>query len=124
MPYYHRLGDVPHKRHTVFPQTGGGLYYERLMGNLGFAGLQSLVYHVRRPTSLLATALLRELRWEADPDSTLRLRHFFTHRLPPPGPSPVLDRTPLLFNRDIALSLARPSSRSGASCRFARVTTW
>ncbi len=110
MPYYQRLGVVPHKRHTVFPQSGGGLYYERLMGNLGFSGLESLLYHARRPTSLLETAFVRELRWQADPDPTLRLRHFFTHRLPSPGPSPVLDRAPLLFNSDVALSLARPSA--------------
>jgi homogentisate 1,2-dioxygenase len=109
MPYYHRLGDVPHKRHTVFPKSGGGLHYERLLGNLGFAGLESLLYHLRRPTSLLETAFLGELRWEPDPDPTLRMRHFLSHRLAATGPSPVLDRTPLLYNRDVAVSLARPS---------------
>ena len=110
MPYYHRLGDVPHKRHTVFPKKGGGIHYEHLMGNLGFSGLQSLLYTARRPTSVLETRKLGEVRWDPDPDSTLRMRHFFAHRLPPAGTSPVLDRTPLLFNRDVALSLARPRS--------------
>jgi homogentisate 1,2-dioxygenase len=110
MPYYHRLGDIPHKRHTVFSKKDGGLYYERLMGNLGFTGLESLLYHVRRPTSLLRAELLHDLRWEADPDPTLRMRHLWAHRLPAPGPSPVLDRVPLLYNHDVAISLARPSS--------------
>ncbi len=110
MPFYHRLGNIPHKRHTIFPKKDGGIYYEELMGNLGFRGIQSLLYHIRRPTSLLETKKIKDLRWEADPDGTLRMRHFFSHRLPPAGKSPTLDRTPLLFNRDVALSLARPSA--------------
>ncbi len=44
MPFYHRLGEIPAKRHTVFPREGGGIHYEHLMGNLGFTGLQSLLY--------------------------------------------------------------------------------
>jgi homogentisate 1,2-dioxygenase len=108
MPYYHRLGTIPHKRHTVFRKEGGGIHYEHLMGNLGFTGLQSLLYTLRPPTSLKGVERLRELFWEPDPDPTLRMRHFRTHRLPEPGPSPVLDRVPLLFNRDLGLLLARP----------------
>lgn len=110
MPHYVRLGDVPHKRHTVFPKGDGGIHYEQLVGNLGFSGIQSLLYHLRRPTSLLEAKKLGEVGWEPDPDSTLRMRHFFTHRLAPAGRSPALHRTPLLFNRDVAVSIAKPSA--------------
>jgi len=120
MPFYHRLGSVPHKRHTVFPKEGGGMYYEHLMGNLGFTGLQSLLYHVRRPTIVLETKCLGEIRWAPDPDATLRMRHFFTHRLPPAGPDAATDRLPLLFNSDVAVSLARPSAPLGAFYRNAQ----
>jgi len=109
MPIYHSLGEVPHKRHTVFENPSGGIYYEHLMGNMGFAGISSLLYSIHRPTRVLSTRLLRTLNWEPDPDGTLRMRHFFGHRLPPTGQSPVLDRTPLLFNRDLAISIAQPS---------------
>jgi len=109
MPFYHKLGDIPPKRHTAFRKQDGGIYYEHLMGNLGFTGLQSLLYTVRRPTTLLSTNRLRELFWTPEPDQTLRMRHFHTHRLPPPGPSPITDRAVLLFNRDIGILLARPS---------------
>ena len=52
MTYYHRLGQLPHKRHTQFRQPDGSLYHEELMGIHGFAGAQSLVYHLRPPTAI------------------------------------------------------------------------
>lgn len=109
MPFYHRLGEVPAKRHTVFPKEGGGIHYEHLMGNLGFTGLQSLLYTLRRPTSVVRTEKVWDRRWDADPDSTLRMRHLRTHRLETAGPSAVADRIPLVFNADVAMSLARPT---------------
>ena len=37
MVFYHKLGKIPHKRHTVFRKGDGSLYHEHLMGTLGFA---------------------------------------------------------------------------------------
>ncbi|MFH1278579.1 MAG: homogentisate 1,2-dioxygenase [Candidatus Eisenbacteria bacterium] len=108
MPFYCKLGSLPHKRHTAFKKEGGGIHYEHLMGNLGFGGLQSLLYTLNLPTAVKNTEKIRDLRWERDPDPTLRMRHFRTHRLPAPGPSPVLDREPLLYNTHVAISLAMP----------------
>ena len=59
MPYYHRLGEVPRKRHTVFRQPSGKLYHEHLMGSRGFSGPESLLYHLRPPTSITSTRLAR-----------------------------------------------------------------
>jgi homogentisate 1,2-dioxygenase len=92
----------------VFKNPDGGIYYEHLMGNMGFAGIQSLLYTQRRPTTIMEIERMRELDWQPDPDRTLRMRHLRTHRLPSAGPSPTTDRTPLLYNRDIAISIARP----------------
>jgi homogentisate 1,2-dioxygenase len=103
------LGEIPAKRHTVFENPKGGIYYEQLMGNLGFAGPSSLLYFVHRPTRVKETRLLRDLKWERDPNRTLRLRHFFAHQLEPQGESLTLDRVPLLFNNDVGLSLAQTS---------------
>lgn len=108
MPIYHKLGNIPHKRHTIFRQENGDLCYEHLMGNKGFTGLASLLYHIRRPTTILKTRLFKECKWEHDPDPVLRMRHFRTHRLPATGPSMALDRTPLLYNNDVAISFAQP----------------
>ena len=50
MPFYHTLGFVPEKRHTVSRQANGKLFQEELVGTQGFAGLSSLVYHLYPPT--------------------------------------------------------------------------
>jgi homogentisate 1,2-dioxygenase len=103
MPAYHRLGEVPRKRHTVFRRPDGGLYHEHVMGSRGFSGPETLLYHHRAPTSVRSTSLRRRLEWRIETDPALRMRHFRLARLPTPAKS-ILDRTPLLFNRDAAMS--------------------
>jgi homogentisate 1,2-dioxygenase len=120
MPFYHKLGDFPAKRHTAFRKDAGGIHYEHLMGNLGFTGLQSLLYTLRRPTTVKSI----EPGWvesrEEAPAGDLRMRHLRSHRLPSPGGSPVRDRIPLLWNDDIAMSLARPTAADAFLYRNAR----
>src|SRR6185295_19191999 len=101
MPIYRRLGKVPPKRHTAFRQADGSLHPEELIGSHGFSGPSTLLYHLRRPTTAESTTLSRELKWEADPDATVKPRHFRTAGLET-GPSAVTDRVPLLYNRDVA----------------------
>ena len=60
MPIYHKLGNIPPKRHTIFEKPGGGLYYEQLFGTVGFDGMSSLSYHIHRPT------MVREIRGARD----------------------------------------------------------
>jgi homogentisate 1,2-dioxygenase len=50
MPFYQSLGNIPKKRHTQFEQPDGSLYHEQLFGTIGFVGMSSLLYHLRRPT--------------------------------------------------------------------------
>ncbi|MBW7935846.1 MAG: homogentisate 1,2-dioxygenase, partial [Flavobacteriales bacterium] len=52
MPIYHSLGNIPPKRHTIFSNPKGGIYYEQLFGTEGFSGHASLLYHVHRPTQI------------------------------------------------------------------------
>lgn len=52
MPVYHKLGNFPHKRHTVFKSKEGNYHYEQLFGTEGFHGMSSLLYHVHRPTQV------------------------------------------------------------------------
>jgi homogentisate 1,2-dioxygenase len=52
MPIYHKLGNFPQKRHTVFQSPKGNHYYEQLFGTEGFNGFSSLLYHVHRPTQV------------------------------------------------------------------------
>jgi len=107
MPLYHTLGHIPRKRHVVFRKPDGGLHAEELVGNKGFTGPASLLYHLHPPTTVVRVERKSEIHWEADENPALRHRHFRTTRLPEGG-SPTLDRTPLLFNGDVALLAARP----------------
>jgi len=50
MPRYHKLGKIPHKRHTAFKKNNGDIHYEELFGTIGFDGMSSLLYHLYRPT--------------------------------------------------------------------------
>jgi homogentisate 1,2-dioxygenase len=78
------------------------------MGNKGFWGPASLMYHLRNPTQVRHVKHLRALELESDPDPSVRLRHFYSSRLQASG-SAILDRVPLLFNRDVAMLLVRPT---------------
>lgn len=50
MPVYHKMGQIPAKRHTVFRKPDGNLYAEELVSTEGFSSLYSLVYHCHPPT--------------------------------------------------------------------------
>ena len=110
MPIYTQLGQVPRKRHTAFRKPNGGLYAEELMGHEGFTGTSSLLYHVHPPTTIKSVHRLQEMKFEADPDQTLKHRHFLTARAKKGG-SPTLDRIPMLFNQDIAMLYVEPDKQ-------------
>jgi len=52
MPIYHKLGNIPPKRHTQFRKPNGDLYYEQLFGTVGFDGMSTNSYHEQRPTQV------------------------------------------------------------------------
>ena len=52
MPRYHKLGDIPKKRHTIFKDKNGNFLYEELFGTIGFDGMSSLLYHTQPPTAV------------------------------------------------------------------------
>ncbi len=52
MPFYHSLGSIPPKRHTIFRKPDGSLYYEQLFGTIGFDGMSTNLYHHHRPTQV------------------------------------------------------------------------
>ncbi len=109
MPFYHTLGAMPRKRHTIFRRPDGGLYAEELMGHEGFVGTSSLLYHTHPPTTVKTARRVREDRWEADESTSLRHRHFLTSRARTRG-SATMDRTPLLFNADIKMAYVEPDA--------------
>jgi homogentisate 1,2-dioxygenase len=55
MPYYHKLGNIPHKRHTQFRKPDGKLFSEQLFSTEGFSNDSSLMYHYHPPTQIIKT---------------------------------------------------------------------
>lgn len=107
MPIYHRLGKVPHKRHTQFRKPDGNLYYEQLFGTIGFDGMSSLLYHVNRPT------MVKEILGSKDVSPKIAVQKNMTARklvgFNAPSQNDFLDsRTPLLVNNDIHIGVASP----------------
>ncbi len=119
MPIYHQLGRIPRKRHVAFRKQGGGIHYEELVGNQGFTGPASLLYHLRLPTAVKRVQPVETLAWVPEPERVLRHRHFRTAELAT-GPSATRDRVPLLFNDDVALSLVRPRKEDSVFYRNAQ----
>src|SRR5262245_48154289 len=108
MPIYHSLGQVPRKRHIVFRQGSGALYAEELIGNKGFVGPSTLLYHIQQPTQIRSARTLRMIDWHEEPEREFRHRHFRTAKLGATS-SITTDRIPLLFNTDVALSFVAPT---------------
>ena len=108
MPFYHKLGEIPHKRHVQFRKPGGGLYREELMGLEGFSSLQSILYHHFLPPRVVKTEDLGPASPELVDFGPIRHRAFRTASIPL-GADPVSARIPLLANNDVILGVARAS---------------
>src|SRR5579864_4758410 len=108
MPFYHRLGQIPHKRHTQFRQPDGTLYREEVIGLEGFEGLESVLYHVAQPTQLLHAEKLANTKIEYTDFGALRHRHFKTLEFQPTG-DPITGRKVLLGNSDVTLGVCCPT---------------
>ena len=107
MPIYHKLGEIPQKRHTIFEKPQGGLYYEQLFGTIGFDGMSSLLYHHHRPTMVkdLGETLDVSPKIAVDKNMTSRLLQGFQIA---PQDDFLDSRELLLVNSDIHIGLAAP----------------
>lgn len=108
MTYYYRMGEIPHKRHTQFRQADGSLYHEEVMGIHGFAGIQSLLYHINPPTRVTRIEPLRSTEIPYESQEALKHRHFKSAPIPAGGDA-VEGRVPLMGNNDVVLYVARPT---------------
>jgi homogentisate 1,2-dioxygenase len=102
MSYYRQLGSIPHKRHTQFRQADGSLYHEEVMGIHGFAGIQSILYHVNPPTRVQEIARHESAELELEEAGPLRHRRLKSASLPRRGDA-ISGRVPLLGNTDVVL---------------------
>lgn len=118
MTYYYKLGQLPHKRHTQYRQDDGSLYSEEVMGIHGFAGIQSILYHIHKPTQIRRVALEMEVNIPYEEPGALRPRHLRTSAFPEGG-DVVKGRIPLMGNSEVVLYLARPTKPMSYWYKFA-----
>ncbi|AHK35739.1 homogentisate 1,2-dioxygenase [Rhodococcus opacus PD630] len=105
MPYFTQVGHVPRKRHVAFRQPDGSLYWEELIGEDGFVGDTSLLYHRNPPSALTAIETVETPDEGLHPNQPLSPIHLTPHSLPIKGDA-VLDRVLLLSNDDVRISYA------------------
>ncbi|MEH7110458.1 homogentisate 1,2-dioxygenase [Bacillus sp. JJ1764] len=99
------MGQIPHKRHTIFKKEDGNLYREQVMGTRGFSGTQSILYHHFMPTEVVKTDLHRGYLPEYEEQIPLKHRHFFTGTVSKSGDA-VSARYYLLGNQDLLIGTA------------------
>jgi homogentisate 1,2-dioxygenase len=107
MPFYHRLGSIPQKRHVVFRQPDGSLYHEQLFGTIGFDGMSSLLYHIQPPTIVREIKGTTNVAPEIGLEKNMTMRSLIGFNVPPQDD--FLDsRVPVLVNSDCYIELAAP----------------
>ncbi len=107
MPFYHKLGRFPSKRHITFEKETGGYYYEQLFGTEGFSGFSSILYHVHRPTQVKSISNPIDLTPIAAVGKNIQSHMIRGYEVEPQDD--FLDsRVIVLFNNDINVACASP----------------
>jgi homogentisate 1,2-dioxygenase len=107
MPYYHKLGEIPHKRHTQFRKPDGSLYAEQLFSTEGFSNDYSLLYHVYPPTQIIKTEKPINVAPKIAEEKMLSHRSFEGFKIKPENDY-LESRIPVLVNNDVHIVLAAP----------------
>jgi homogentisate 1,2-dioxygenase len=110
MPFYTKLGNLPHKRHIQFRRPDGGLYAEEVVGTEGFSGPTSTMYHIHPPTQVTGWEPLYSTAIEYAETDIMRMRHLQTMQQTAKG-DPVTGRVPLMGNADCVISTCVPAER-------------
>ena len=98
MPSYHRLGQIPPKRHTQFRKPDGTLYAEELFGTEGFSGNYSNLYYYYPPTRVKKVEKFMDVHLEEWSEDVQRHHHLKTGPLAPAGDA--------VMGRQVLLSLS------------------
>lgn len=106
--HYHKLGEIPHKRHTQFRNQEGRLYSEQLFSTEGFSDLYSLLYHCMPPTQIVQVDDPYSVAPVTIHDKQLKHRCLKGFHVAPEKDY-LKSRKPVLVNSDCKISLAAPT---------------
>jgi homogentisate 1,2-dioxygenase len=107
MPHYHKLGQIPSKRHVQFRKPNGDLYAEQLVSTEGFSDFYSLTYHCFPPTMVRAVDEPYPVAPKIAVEKNLLSRSFYGFKVKPQDDY-LKSRIPVLVNNDVHISLAAP----------------
>jgi homogentisate 1,2-dioxygenase len=106
---YVSLGTLPRKRH-VQVRPNGRLLVEEVMGYEGFSGNESILYHHGSPCRIAEIGSLTPLAHdEWVPDA--HVHRLADANLAAPGGDPVSGRQLLMWNRELEVSVAKPTDQ-------------
>ncbi|MCM3724154.1 homogentisate 1,2-dioxygenase [Neobacillus cucumis] len=108
--YYRQMGQIPHKRHTMFKKADGSLFREQVMGTRGFSGTQSILYHHHMPTEIVKSELVSGYLPEYEEQQSLKHRHFMTSKANIEGDA-LKARNYLMGNQDLLIGTAKVTER-------------
>jgi homogentisate 1,2-dioxygenase len=108
MPFYQKMGTIPHKRHTVFRQSNGKLHHEQLFGTIGFDGMSTLMYHIHPPTVVKEIGGKVNLNPELASSTDMQMRSLQGYKVEPKADY-IESRIPVLVNSDCHIVLASPT---------------
>ncbi|MBW6459001.1 MAG: homogentisate 1,2-dioxygenase [Bacteroidales bacterium] len=112
MPHYHKLGDIPPKRHIQFRKPDGNLYAEQLVSTEGFSAEYSLVYHHYPPTRIREIEEPFSVAPEIALEKNMQHRSFQGFKVKPEGDY-IRSRKAVLVNDDVYIHLAAPEQWGG-----------
>jgi homogentisate 1,2-dioxygenase len=107
MPYYHKLGQIPHKRHIQFRKPNGELYAEELFSTEGFANTYSLMYRHHPPTIIKSIEQPFSVEPKLASPRQMQHRSFQGFNIQPEDDF-LKSRKYVLVNDDAKISLAAP----------------
>ena len=102
MTYYRRVGDIPRKRHSLH-RVEGQVVAEEMVGEEGFSGPSSLLYHRHSPSAIVGIDVADVTLPTFTPNQPVAPYHLRTTKLPAGPADAVTSRTALLGNDDVQL---------------------
>lgn len=111
MPFYHKLGKIPHKRHTQFRKPNGELYSEQLFGTIGFDGMSTNSYHEQRPTQVKEILGQYSVKPEIAKENNMQAYRFKGFQIKPERDY-LESRKAVLTNSDCTILLAAPRDKT------------
>ncbi len=107
MPFYHTLGKIPPKRHTIFKKPDGNLYYEQLFGTIGFDGMSTNMYHCHRPTQVKEIKGSYSVAPKISIENNIKSYRFHGFKVNPEKDY-LQSRKNVLTNSDVSIILSSP----------------